>query len=697
MSQLSQFLILVVTLASLNLLGLAEELPDTKSLRKHLAGPPGEFGFHNLPHPREGGTLADSALIPVRFNTDNLLHNKPLTWETSLPVDTTKRFFLSVFSPIENELSIHLKPPSNSEFKHVINWVSSTRGDVIQEDSFGFGKDIPSTTYDIHNPEEGEWTIRVTGSAKAISSLKTKTAAYLMFFTQSPETVMAFVQDYKKLTSGNQVVMESFMFDTYQVDPEHASKPHVPVESISFKKENVKKAVLDIVSPDGTEESIEMKDDGLEFDTAQNDGLFTAHFTGHQPGVYRASVKMHGTRDNGIEFIRSAQHLVRVVDDHIEFNGKSWTESSSASESIIHLGVNVENQPAAKRSYRAFAQVWGTHTGNNSMVPVAWIGGMTDITDSKGEYSAPLFLNHGWLKRAGVTFPLELRNVWLQETTGFIPVAESQSIRVDSSSDVREAVAATLTPNTITSEMRQGPRPDYLDRVKAQANQDEPGKLMLVHGYCSSAPGPYSYGDFTDYIKFHSWDSNDLVDEFAQKILETGKDLPSFGIFAHSQGGQASLHLHANYWSPLENAQPPNSGEPTRFIQSIGTPYQGCSLAGSIADIGDIFGVGCGENYDLTHDGSALWLSGIPNAARQDVFYYTTQYADSGLVHYCNLAANLGLAWPNDGTVEYKYAQLEGANSMGHKEGYCHTADMHWPPQCRDSERNNIVNEKAAR
>lgn len=74
-----------------------------------------------------------------------------------------------------------------------------------------------------------------------------------------------------------------------------------------------------------------------------------------------------------------------------------------------------------------------------------------------------------------------------------------------------------------------------------------------------------------------------------------------------------------------------------RKIQSIGTPYQGsyrrkfteisgCTAAGSAANLGSAFGVGCGDNFDLSLDGAVLWLSGISSDAKANVYYYTTTY-----------------------------------------------------------------------
>lgn len=64
-----------------------------------------------------------------------------------------------------------------------------------------------------------------------------------------------------------------------------------------------------------------------------------------------------------------------------------------------------------------------------------------------------------------------------------------------------------------------------------------------------------------------------------------------------------------------------------------------------------------------------MWLSGISNDARKDVFYSTTTYKQGNLFgDYCNAAVNLVLQWPNDGTTETKYADLPSGKSLGNKE-----------------------------
>ena len=115
-----------------------------------------------------------------------------------------------------------------------------------------------------------------------------------------------------------------------------------------------------------------------------------------------------------------------------------------------------------------------------------------------------------------------------------------------------------------------------------------------------------------------------------------------------------------------------------RVVQSVGSPYQGTSIAGFLADMGRIFGLGCGSNYDLSRSGAANWLSKIPMNSRKDIYYYTTQYDDYWwlLSNNCVTAGNVVLAKPNDGTTELRYGQLSGATSAGHKKAWWYVSSL---------------------
>lgn len=57
----------------------------------------------------------------------------------------------------------------------------------------------------------------------------------------------------------------------------------------------------------------------------------------------------------------------------------------------------------------------------------------------------------------------------------------------------------------------------------------------------------------------------------------------------------------------------------------MGNNGQGTALAGGLAGIGGIFGVGCGTNDGLTKSGAQKWLSGIPAEKQAKVYYWTTE------------------------------------------------------------------------
>ncbi len=185
---------------------------------------------------------------------------------------------------------------------------------------------------------------------------------------------------------------------------------------------------------------------------------------------------------------------------------------------------------------------------------------------------------------------------------------------------------------------------------------------------------------------FSDPNANRTHDQFAQLIRGQGGGLKSFGVVAHSQGGAASLQLYSYYWSGLDYS----TG--SRLIQSVGTPYRGTPLAGDLAILGAIFGSGCGTNFDMTYDGAALWLSGIPSWARAEVYYYTTSFLGDFGFDYCSLLTDFFLTDPDDGVVERDYGQLPGGNNMGHTEGWCHTTGMRDPAQYNDHARNAVMN-----
>lgn len=251
----------------------------------------------------------------------------------------------------------------------------------------------------------------------------------------------------------------------------------------------------------------------------------------------------------------------------------------------------------------------------------------------------------------------------------------------------------------INEEMMQGRRPKRNLSKSSRGLSGSNHKKILVHGWCA-ARSPFPLNQFSNDVEFinpdrpsnpqpESWSH----DQFAVKILQfaNNQGIDGCGIIAHSQGGLAALHLYTYYWSCLDYS---TSGD--RMIQSVGSPYQGTALQGNLAALGELFGVGCGSNFDLTEEGAGTWLSGIPTWARQNVYYYTTSFRDRWWAYdYCNVASDLLLWDPDDGVVSKSKGQLSGGNNMGHTTGECHSTGMRDPAQYLNSGRNSAMNSRA--
>jgi len=237
----------------------------------------------------------------------------------------------------------------------------------------------------------------------------------------------------------------------------------------------------------------------------------------------------------------------------------------------------------------------------------------------------------------------------------------------------------SLEEVTISNGMRQGRSPKLAQSGRRLSGSS---KKILVHGFCSDEEA-WDSSHFTNSVSFLDPDARRSNNEFAILIYQFAvrNNINSCGIIAHSQGGLAALHLYENYWSCLDEAKEGGS----KLIQSIGSPYQGSPLQGSLAAIGGIFGIGCGEVEDLTPGGAQAWLSNVSYEARSQVHYKTTSNSDRwGWWDACNLASDLLLANPEDGAVEKSRCQLNGGNNLGHVVGFCHTEGMSNPSQTKD-------------
>lgn len=421
--------------------------------------------------------------------------------------------------------------------------------------------------------------------------------------------------------------------------------------------------------------------------------------TAESAGRYVIDVSVVGTTPSGHPFVRTVTDFLNVIKPTLSLTDRPATAMASRHSEYIALLIPVhalgDVDGSAAGKVRVFAQVWGQDK-HGADVPICWIGGMTRVETFRAQHVLSLMLNKNWLAGLRIKRLSSLRNFFAQDAVHFVPISVAKKVRIVQHSSSIPLIAEMRTSSQFTTSpsMLNGPVPLWLLRKQQELHNasgtSAASTLLLVHGYCARET-PFDTSSFSDYTLFLDLDANRANDAFAVRIRDAASHFSSYGIVAHSQGGLASLHLRSFYWSPLDNS---NGG---RRIQTLASPYQGQPLAGLLAKIGGALGFLCGSNDDLTYDGARLWLASVPISARKEVFYWAAKYGQDGLIHYCNLAANAVLGWPNDGLVEVDHTGLDGATSMGVASGECHSKGMHYPGICKNNARNALINANAAR
>jgi len=616
---------------------------------KQLGGAAEEISAMRLPNPSDAGIRSKAAMIPI-YAGDDLR-------EIEIPIDNAKEFKLMLLAPNASGWKIEAALP-DEDFVNLRDGVFSRNVERTRTDFGVDGNQFPAEVFRFNAAREG--VLRVKIDLPDSPATSEKPIGYLVASSESLYRLYSYIDTFETL-AGREIGFVASVFD--KKSNGETGAPNSLIGSI-------RRSTVSIQTPKGEIVNLEMSDRG--------DGNLRAAFVPQTAGKYFAQITSAGTTPDGREFLRTAEHSFAVAAANLKINDLAKARLIDDLRWQIDLPVN--NLKSGQKVI-VHAEVWSNEQ------PVAWIGGMTEgkNLDKRG-VSISLSLDSRWLSRVEASGNYELRNIRLQDADNSIVLAQAEKISLPS---IYVPDSAQNRGVEITDEMRQGARPEM------QINNAVGGKLMLVHGYCSGDAwgAAASAGQFTNYVKFLDLNQNRTHDQFANLIRNFGAALPSFGIVAHSQGGAASLHLYTYYWSGLDYA---TGG--TRLIQSVGTPYQGTALAGNLALLGQIFGAGCGANNDMTYSGAAAWLSGIPSWARAKVYYHTTSFTDVWYRYdYCNLATDPFLSDPDDGVVERAYAQLTGANNLGHKTGWCHTSGMRDPSQTTDSARNTNMNANAAR
>lgn len=620
---------------------------------KNLGGSVEEIPSMRLPAPSSLGTRSKSAMFPIGSG------DAPQEFE--IPVDSNENFKLMLLSPNGKSLNLRVALPKDDFFD--LRREGFARQVKQTDSTYGLdGNQFPAEVFSFESLKTGVLRVRIESPKALVTS--GEIIGYLVASSDSPYRLYSYI-DTLQTSVGREIGIVSSVFD--QKENGEEGRP----ASLSG---NIREARVKILTPGGERLEFPMNDGGR--------GEFLSKFIPNMVGRYTAQILSKGLTPGGAEFFRTSELTFEVAADRAEL------KSNVRAARIDDLRWRIELPVAGLRPGEkviAHAEIWGRDASGGEF-PVSWLGGMTSTEAlSKRETAVSLTLDSRWLAQQAAAKSYILKNVRLQNPDNSVVLGEADTLALP---DIYPTELAKSFTGIMTDDMRQGVRP-----VKT-TNDAVGGKLMLVHGYCSGDAwgGAASAGQFTNYVKFLDLNQNRSHDQFANLIKNFGASLPSFGIVAHSQGGAASLHLYTYYWSGLDYA----TG--SRLIQSVGTPYQGTALAGNLALLGQIFGAGCGSNNDLTYNGAAAWLANIPSWARAKVFYHTTSFTDVWYRYdYCNIATDPFLSDPDDGVVERAYAQLSGANNLGHKTGWCHTSGMRDPAQTSDSSRNSNMNANAAR
>lgn len=637
-----------LTLAVLSTLLFAAPLALAASdpIPKQLSGPAEDFAQMRVPDPAESAIYSHSALLPVEMTADA---SGKLSWQGELPIEGNQARFL-VFSGNNADWQLQMTSPNGQRL------AADALASAARITDFGLEQArVPANYYALENLDRGRWTLRIDANGS-------RTRAGFLLLEGDKATELLSYPAHRRQVVGQQLDVVATLGAQRRAGPAVA---------------RIADAQLRVTAPDGSVRHYPMHDDGRHADAEANDGIYGAGFLAEHSGNYVAQVIANGSNAEGTRVVRTAEHVMAVIEPSLRLaNTEALVGTRVEADGRLAIDLPVVTSRAGQH-YRAYAEIWGSDDKGQPM-PVAWVGGM--VTPKDGTLG--IGFDPRWVARVKARAPFQLRNLRLEDPDHFVTLASADTLGLD----LAQRSLMAEAPVAIDEAMRMGPRPQ-VDRAAEGVGQ----RLILVHGYCSGGVWPAS--QFSTASTFLDTNQNRSHDQFARLLQSYGATWNSFGTVAHSQGGAASLHLYHYYWSGLDNA----TG--ARLIQSVGTPYKGTNLAGILATLGSWFGVGCGTNDNLSYSGASAWLAGIPNASRAKVNYYTTSFRTTNwwTNDYCQIATDLVLSDPEDGTTEQTNGQLSGGVNRGHTTGQCHTAGMRDPAQYQDSARNSTMNANAAR
>ncbi|WP_394391140.1 hypothetical protein [Shewanella woodyi] len=416
-------------------------------------------------------------------------------------------------------------------------------------------------------------------------------------------------------------------------------------------------------------------------------------------GDYRLEVEFSATMSNGDVIQRTGYYGFPVLGSEAQLTSASRTKVLDENRLSVDIGVEGVTD---KELLVFYAEIWRDDK------PVSTINTITSVHETSIGDSVTVTLDSRWFALAEThnQHGFEFRNIRLldpntyllldSKTDLFVPVVafpEQESIKA---SAVKINNEMLLGKNDIKVPVTS------VQGVQESVNFDANG-IVLVHGWCGNT-STWEQWRFNDGPRFEynspitSMGRNDFAIELALQANAEYRDW--FSVVAHSQGGQAAVHMQSYYFTGLDNSPAP------RPIQTVGTPYQGSLLmdlyVGSGAGmINDIFNINdCQAQWSLTTASSIPWAIMLPFNSQQRTFYYRTTHGMPNnwweSLQFWRWKCNAG-SWvipgPDDGVVSVGEGWLGLGNDMGIMTRECHTGGMNFMNQTRDNNRNNIMDE----
>ena len=504
------------------------ELPGDGVYRK-LAGKPSEFPYFRSPSPEDASISSDVITHVVAEISDANKH-----WEHVFTVDECQILTLTMIYH-NPEIVLSAKDPTGEVVSP----------DFSVEEGFGIntGDMYPSRSIAFRSPKSGTWSVVLDWETSSTGWAY----AYIIASVSGARSQLWATVESENLLVGSTVGLQAKMV----VNPLGRDG-----DAFIAIKDYVKEADLMVTLPDGSKIYEPMTDSSDNV----NDDMYKASFHASEAGVYNARIDFEGVHaDTGEAFSRSLFYLFQVVEPSIKLTDEpaiaQMRRHSMMDVDVIHMYIPVEWDHGQQTVFRGFTQVWGT-ADSGEVVPVAWLSGLMPIEPSNQFNSTQHFLRFDldgrWLELANAGLPLYLRNTNFDDIKAFVTLTSMDNIKVTTTDqELLRRKWKPRSPNDITFEMKNGYNPHLYLR---QNSSEEPGKLILIHGYCAKET-PFDLEEFTDYKIFEDFSKNRLNDEFALLIKDyvENEGISKFSLVSHSQGGFAALHLYTYYATGIDN------------------------------------------------------------------------------------------------------------------------------------------------